>query len=163
MSHAQSFPPVVRPDCRLLILGSLPGAASLAAGRYYAHPRNRFWHLLGAVLETDLEAQPYETRLETLLAARIGLWDVVGAAHRPGSLDSAIRNAAANDLAALIAALPALRAIAFNGQKSHALGTRQLAGIGLPLIRLPSSSPANASMPLAAKCDQWRALRRFLG
>lgn len=162
MSVAQSFPPVVRPDCRLLILGSLPGAASIAAGRYYAHPRNRFWQLMGAVLETDLEAQPYETRLETLLGAGVGLWDVVGAAHRPGSLDSAIRQAQANDLATLVAGLPGLRCVAFNGAKSHALGGPLLAGSDLPLIRLPSSSPANAGIPFDIKRERWRALRAFL-
>lgn len=162
MSRAASFQPVVRTDCRLLILGSLPGAASLAAGRYYAHPRNQFWYLLGAMLETDLEAQPYGTRLETLKAAGVGLWDVVGTAHRPGSLDSAIRNAAANDLTALIVTLPHVRAVAFNGAKGHALGSRLLAGTGLPLIQLPSSSPANASIPIETKLERWRALRAFL-
>lgn len=162
MSQAQSFPPVVRPDCRLLILGSLPGAASLAAGRYYAHPHNRFWQLMGVVLETDLEARPYEARLETLLAAGIGLWDVVASARRPGSLDSAIRGALANDLAALVESLPDLRAVAFNGAKSHALGSRLLGPIGLPLLRLPSSSPANAGIPLADKLDRWASLRAWL-
>ena len=162
MSLKRAFDPVADAHTRLLILGSLPGAASLAAGRYYAHPRNRFWYLLGAVLETDLEAQSYGTRLETLQAAGVGLWDVVGAAHRPGSLDSAIRNAAANDLSALIVTLPHVRAVAFNGAKSHALGCRLLAGTGLPLIQLPSSSPANASIPLETKLERWRALRAFL-
>ncbi len=162
MSVAQSFPPVVRPDCRLLILGSLPGAASLAATRYYAHPRNRFWQLMGAVLGTDLEAHPYETRLEILLAAGIGLWDVIGTAHRPGSLDSAIRNAEANDLTTLVGTLPQLRAIAFNGAKSHALGAPLLAASGLPLVRLPSSSPANARLAIGDKAAAWRALRAIL-
>ncbi len=162
MSLAQSFPPVVQPDCRLLILGSLPGAASLAAGRYYAHPRNQFWKLMGAVLETDLEAQPYEARLETLRAAGIGLWDVIGSAQRPGSLDSAIRNAEANELEAMVAALPDLRAVAFNGAKAHALGNPLLAGSGLPLIPLPSSSPANARLPFEAKAALWRALKAWL-
>jgi hypoxanthine-DNA glycosylase len=162
MSRASSFPPIVRADCRLLILGSLPGAVSLAAGRYYAHPRNRFWQLMGAVLETDLEAQPYDARLEILLAAHIGLWDVVDTAHRPGSLDSAIRNAEANNLARLVANLPCLRAVAFNGAKSYKLGVPLLAGTGLPLIHLPSSSPANAGQPIAIKLDRWRALTEWL-
>lgn len=162
MSRAQSFPPVVQPDCRLLILGSLPGAASLAAGRYYAHPRNQFWKLMGTVLETDLEAQPYETRLETLTVAGIGLWDVIGSAHRPGSLDSAIRNAEPNPLAALVKSRPALRAIAFNGGKAHALGSRLLATSGLPIIQLPSSSPAHARLAFAAKLECWLALRPFI-
>jgi TDG/mug DNA glycosylase family protein len=162
MTLSRSFPPVVRANCRLLVLGSLPGAASLAAGRYYAHPRNRFWQLMGAVLETDLEAQPYDARLESLLAAHIGLWDVVGTAHRPGSLDSAIRAVQANDLANLVANLPQLHAVAFNGAKSHALGAPLLAGSCVSLIRLPSSSPANAGIPFDVKRERWRALRTFL-
>jgi hypoxanthine-DNA glycosylase len=162
MSRAQSFPPVVRPDCQLLILGSLPGAASLAVSRYYAHPRNRFWHLMGAVLEVDLPGQAYEARLETLMAAGIGLWDVVESALRPGSLDSAIRNAEANNLAELAAGLPRLRAVAFNGARSHALGSRLLAGTALPLIQLPSSSPANARMSAADKAAHWLRLRPFI-
>lgn len=162
MSAARSLPPVVRLDCRLLVLGSLPGAASLAAARYYAHPRNRFWQLMGAVLEKDLEARPYAARLETLQSAGVGLWDVVGTAHRPGSLDSAIRNAQANDLEQLMATLPRLRAIAFNGAKSHALGTGLLGHLPVPRIRLPSSSPANARMPHDAKLAAWISLRPFL-
>ncbi|MFY7850813.1 MAG: DNA-deoxyinosine glycosylase, partial [Brevundimonas sp.] len=71
------------------MLGSLPGEASLAAGRYYAHPRNAFWRLMGEVLGEDLQARDYEDRLATLIRHRVGLWDVVGEATRPGSLDTA--------------------------------------------------------------------------
>ncbi len=162
MTLSCAFPPVVRADCRLLVLGSLPGAASLAAGRYYANPRNRFWQLMGAVLDTDLEAQPYETRLETLLAAGVGLWDVISSAHRPGSLDSAIRSVEANDLTELAAGLPNLRAAAFNGAKAFAIGSRRLAGTDLPMICLPSSSPANARLSYAAKARAWEGLRPAL-
>jgi len=147
---------------RLLILGSLPGAASLAAGRYYAHPRNQFWRLIGAVIEHDLAALPYQDRLETLLARRIGLWDTVAAAIRPGSLDAAIELHAASDLAGLTAGLPELRAIGFNGGAAARIGRRQL-GEQAPwaLIDLPSSSPAFTAA-FETKVETWAALRRYL-
>ena len=157
------FPPVTRPDTRLLVLGSLPGAVSLAAGRYYAHRRNLFWRLIGAVIGRDLAPLDYEARLEALLDAGIGLWDTVAAATREGSLDADIRLHAASDLAALAAALPELRAIAFNGATSARIGRRQLAGVcGLALIDLPSSSPAYASLEFARKREAWLGLRAYL-
>ncbi|MFN3946012.1 MAG: DNA-deoxyinosine glycosylase [Allosphingosinicella sp.] len=160
----RSFPPVVRPDSRLLILGSLPGVRSLAQGRYYAHPRNQFWRLAGAVAEReDLPALGYEARLDALLDAGIGLWDTVGAARRQGSLDTAIRLEAANDLAALIAALPRLRAIGFNGGTSSRIGRVALGGTsdGIALVDLPSSSPAY-TLPFDEKRARWMALAAFL-
>ena len=166
MTASASFAPHVHTDTRLLILGSLPGTASLAARQYYAHPRNQFWRLLGSAIGQELATIPYPKRLKTLAAHRIGLWDVVKSAHRRGSLDSAIRNAENNDLATLIASLPDLRAIAFNGGTAHSIGTRQLMGQltaqGLPAIRLPSSSPAYAAMAFEAKRDAWLALRDHL-
>jgi double-stranded uracil-DNA glycosylase len=158
-----SFAPVADEHTRVLILGSLPGEASLAAGRYYANPRNQFWRLVGAVIEADIAAQEYDERLETLLANGIGLWDSIGSATRRGSLDTAIRNVEANPLAALAASLPALRCLAFNGAKSADVGTSQLAGAGeFACIRLPSSSPAHAALTFQAKLDQWKTLRKFL-
>ena len=157
------FPPVIREDTRLLVLGSLPGAVSLAQQRYYAHPQNQFWRLIGAVIERDLVPLGYEDRLETLLEARIGLWDTVAAATRKGSLDADIRLHAASDLAALAATLPDLRAIAFNGGTSARIGRRQLAGVdAIDLIDLPSSSPAYAVKGLAKKLETWRRLRAYL-
>jgi hypoxanthine-DNA glycosylase len=161
-SRKSSFPPVVAPDTRVLILGSLPGERSLAERRYYAHPQNRFWHLVGPVIAVDLVSLPYEERLAALLQANVGLWDTVASALRQGSLDTAIREAEHNELALLAASLPELRAVAFNGAKSAALGTRLLTGCGLAFIPLPSSSPANASIPLAEKEKLWGALREFL-
>src|SRR6187200_1781008 len=111
-----SFPPVVAPNTRLLILGSLPGEKSLAVQRYYAHPQNRFWHLIGKVISTELEPLDYEERLAMLLAAKVGLWDTVASARRRGSLDAAIREAEHNPLAELAASLPELRAVGFNGR-----------------------------------------------
>ena len=157
-----SFPPVVAPDTRLLVLGSLPGEKSLAAQRYYAHPQNRFWHLMGKVIGVALEPLDYEERLEALLAARVGLWDTVASAQRTGSLDASIREAQHNPLAELAASLPELRAVGFNGKTSARIGMPQLAHTGLALIPLPSSSPAHASMRLAEKEKLWDQLREFL-
>jgi hypoxanthine-DNA glycosylase len=162
-SHA--FAPVVGDGVRVLVLGSLPGTASLAAGQYYAHPRNAFWRLIGAVIGANLAALPYPERLAALTAARVGLWDVVASAERPGSGDAAIRQAEAADLEALVARLPALRAIGFNGATAARIGRRQLGkpGMGLTLLDLPSSSPAHAGMPFAAKLARWKALGGYLG
>ncbi len=148
---------------RVLILGSLPGEASLAAGRYYAHPRNLFWQLAGAVVgREDLPSLGYEDRLAELLAAGIGLWDTIASARRTGSLDTAIRAAEAAPLRELVAALPNLHAVAFNGAAAARIGRPALAGTGLELIDLPSSSPANAAIPAAIKRARWLALRQFL-
>lgn len=157
------FPPVTRPDTRLLLLGSLPGAISLAEQRYYAHPQNLFWRLMSAVIGHDLVGLTYEDRLEALLDARIGLWDTVAAATREGSLDAAIRLHEASDLAALAATLPELRAIAFNGATSAKIGRRQLGPAPcLALIDLPSSSPAYASLSFEKKRDAWLQLAAYL-
>lgn len=157
------FAPLVRPDTRLLILGSLPGAMSLAEGRYYANPRNQFWRLVGAVVDRPLESLDYGARLDTLLALGIGLWDTVASARRRGSLDADIRLHAASDLAGLAARLPQLRAIAFNGGTSARIGRRRIGAHGdrLTLIDLPSSSPA-LTMPFDAKRALWAALRPFV-
>lgn len=144
-----------------MLLGSLPGEASLAAGRYYAHPRNQFWRLMAAVTGRPLVEADYETRLAMLAEAGVGLWDIVHSAERTGSLDTAIRDHRVNALADLAARLPNLRAIAFNGGTAAAIG-RRLPGIGdYTLIDLPSSSPA-LTRPLADKLAAWRALARWL-
>jgi len=162
VTRKSSFRPVVAPDTRVLVLGSLPGERSLAAGRYYAHPQNRFWHLLGRVIGVELARLDYEDRLMALRAAKVGLWDTVASAHRVGSLDAAIREAEHNPLADLARSLPELRAVGFNGQASARIGMPQLAGTDLALIPLPSSSPANASIPLADKEKLWSRLGDFL-
>ncbi len=157
------FPPVVRPDTRLLLLGSLPGAVSLAQRRYYAHPRNQFWRLVGAVIGRELVPLDYEARLEALLEAGVGLWDTVAAATRRGSLDADIRLHAASDLAALAATLPDLEAVGFNGGTSARIGRAQLAQApaGIDLVDLPSSSPAY-TLPFERKLERWRRLGAYL-
>jgi hypoxanthine-DNA glycosylase len=157
----RSFPPVADERTRLLILGSLPGEESLARARYYANPRNQFWRLTGAVIGKDLEPLDYEERLAALLAAGVGLWDVVAAASRSGSLDTAIRGHSANDLKALAARLPALKAVAFNGGTSARIGLKQLAGLPLRLVPLPSSSPA-LTLAFEDKLRRWMEVRPFV-
>ncbi|MDO9586510.1 MAG: DNA-deoxyinosine glycosylase [Brevundimonas sp.] len=162
MSFKRAFDPVVDASTRLLILGSLPGDASLKAGQYYGHPQNGFWPLVGGVIGVDLAALPYPERLETLKSAGVGLWDVIASARRPGSLDGAIRDAEAADLNRLIDSLPALKAVAFNGGTAARLGRRNLRPRPhIDLISLPSSSPAY-TRPLAEKAAAWAMLASFV-
>ena len=157
-----SFAPVSHDDARLLVLGSLPGEASLAAARYYAHPQNQFWRLMGAVTGEPLADMAYEARLAALIEAKVALWDVVASATRKGSLDTAIRNVTHNALAALVARLPDLRLIAFNGQRATSIGTRALgADCSVPTLTLPSSSPAH-TLAFEAKEAAWIQLRMGL-
>ena len=163
MTLKASFPPVVAPDTRVLVLGSLPGEASLAARRYYAHPQNQFWTLMSPVVGADLRALGYEARLGALLAAGVGLWDVVATARRQGSSDAAIRDLTGNDLAGLAGSLPRLRAIGFNGATAYRHGLRQLgaAAARYTIIALPSSSPLH-TVGVAAKAATWAALAEHL-
>ena len=155
----RSMAPVGSGDAVLLLLGSLPGEASLAAQRYYAHPQNQFWRLLGYALGEPLAELAYDARLARLAARGIALWDVVGEARRQGSLDGAIRGARANALAHFVAGHPRLGAIGFNGQTAARLGRAALAGLEpLPaLVDLPSSSPAY-TLAFTAKAARWAAL-----
>ena len=162
MNRKIAFDPVVDANTRLLILGSLPGEKSLAARRYYAHPQNQFWRLVGGVIGRELEVLDYHARLQALLTAGIGLWDTVASATRRGSLDAAIREAEHNPLSELVVTLPELRAVAFNGGTSARIGTALLAGSACALVPLPSSSPAYAAMPFAEKLRLWRAIGDFL-
>lgn len=162
MTRKAGFDPVVDASTRLLILGSLPGDASLKAAQYYGHPQNAFWRLIGGVIGLDLAALPYDDRLAALKAAGVGLWDVIASAERPGSLDAAIRRPEAADLRGLVAGLPDLRAVAFNGGTAARLGRAMLAdAAGVSLIALPSSSPAHAR-PFAEKAAAWAVLARSL-
>lgn len=162
MIRKASFAPVVRADTRVLVLGSLPGERSLAEGRYYAHPRNLFWQLLGPVLGVDLAALEYRRRLEALLDGGIGLWDTVASARREGSLDASLRAVEGNPLSDLVQRLPRLRAVAFNGKAAARIGSPQMAQSGIARIVLPSSSPAHAAVSQADKAQAWLALREFL-
>lgn len=163
MSVKFGLPPIAREDARVFILGSLPGDASLAARRYYAHPTNQFWRLVGRAIGEELHSLPYEERLERLVVHQIGLWDVIASASRPGSLDQAIREAQHNRIEHLLHDFRGLRALAFNGSAAAAVG-RKLIGKPPPhvaLVDLPSSSAAN-TRAFADKARAWEALRLFL-
>jgi hypoxanthine-DNA glycosylase len=148
--------PIVSENTVMLILGSFPGARSIAQQQYYAHPQNQFWRILQAIWPDNLlpmGPDSYQMRSEWLLAHGLGVWDVYARCRREGSLDAAIRDAVPNDIASL--RLPALAAIAHNGGESfrHARHTRTL---GVPVHRLPSSSPAHASWSFERKAAAWR-------
>ncbi|MGL4543735.1 MAG: DNA-deoxyinosine glycosylase [Polymorphobacter sp.] len=162
MTRSASFAPIVDAGTRLLIVGSLPGRESLARQRYYAHPRNQFWALIGAVIGVDLVPLAYHDRIAALGRQHVGLWDVIASAARIGSLDSAIRDHKPNDLATLVGSLPALRGIGFNGAAAFRLGAPAISAAGVAVVALPSSSPAHARMSLAAKCLTWSQLAAFL-
>lgn len=147
----------MQPDARLLIMGSFPGEASLAAQQYYAHPRNQFWRLLSGVLDDDLASLAYEARIAKLARHRIGLWDVIIECEREGSLDSAIRRAQAADFALLHDGFPELATIAFNGKTSGKFAP-QFEAAGFRTVILPSSSPAYAQLSFEQKLVRWRAL-----
>ncbi len=148
--------PVVSRRTRLVVLGSFPGEASLRAQQYYGHPRNHFWPLLGAIWGVDLAALPYAERLTAIDRRGVGLWDVHARCRRAGSLDTSIRDAEGNDLARLVALAPKLALVAHNGGES-ARASRRVEALGLPALRLPSSSPANASWSFERKLAAWRA------
>ena len=150
------LPPLVSPTTRVLILGSFPGVRSLQAQQYYGHPQNQFWKILQAIWPSSPDgicASSYEKRSAWLLERGLGVWDVYASCQREGSLDTAIRDAVVNDIAGL--QLPQLQAIAHNGGESykHARHTQTL---GVPVYKLPSTSPANASWTFERKLTAWR-------
>ena len=158
MTIKRSMPPAGAPNARLLILGSLPGEASLRAQQYYAHPQNQFWRLLGGAIGEELHGLAYDRRIGRLEARGILLWDVVAEAVRQGSLDASIRSASANALDRFVAERPQLRAVAFNGRTAAAIGRRAVGDLHrLRLIDLPSSSPA-FTLSLTEKAERWAVL-----
>jgi len=162
------LPPIVGPGTRVLVLGSFPGRASLAAQQYYGHPQNHFWPILAALWPQHALPDAYAARCDWLLVRGLGLWDVYAACEREGSLDTSIRNARINDFAGLLIRAPGLAAIAHNGGESfrHARAVRAGMGLdaqaGIASLRLPSTSPANASWSLEQKRKAWaEALATF--
>jgi hypoxanthine-DNA glycosylase len=152
----QGLAPVIARHSRLVVLGSFPGEASLRAQQYYGHPRNHFWPLLSAIWGVDLVAVPYAQRVAEARRRGLGLWDIYARCRREGSLDQAIEDAEFNDLASLRRRAPSLKLVAHNGGES-ARAMKQVQALGLPVLRLPSSSPANASWSFDRKLQAWRA------
>jgi double-stranded uracil-DNA glycosylase len=158
-----SLAPVVAPDCRVLILGSMPGELSLERGEYYAHPRNRFWPVMGELFGARPELD-YATRLARLHAAGVGLWDVLRHCVRSGSLDTSIVRGSEvpNDFESLLGAVPSLRTVALNGAKAAQTFRRSVVPVltaeqaqRLTLLDMPSTSPANASRSLRDLVQAW--------
>jgi len=148
--------PVIATGTRLVVLGSFPGVASLRAQQYYGHPRNQFWPVLSAIWGVDLVAMGYAQRLAEAKRRGLGIWDVYASCRREGSLDSAIEAAEPNDLTSLRRLAPGLRAVAHNGGESaRAMAVTRT--LGVPVLRLPSTSPAHASWSFDRKLAAWRA------
>ena len=163
----QGLPPLIHAQTRVIILGSFPGVRSLQSQQYYAHPQNQFWRLVFSIISAssphEICADSYENRSKRLLDAGLGCWDVYASCERQGSLDSAIRHAQLNDLGQLKQLCPQLQAIAHNGGESHS-HAKHTQALGLPVYKLPSSSPANASWSFERKLAAWRqALSPHLG
>jgi len=155
MSLLKGLPPIIDERARVLILGSFPSAASLAAGQYYAHRQNQFWRILAAITRMPLVELDYPSRLEAVRAEGIGIWDVYGACRRQGSLDAAIREGEPNDFLTLKAKAPRLGRFCFNGRTPGRFAPR-LAALGFQTVVLPSTSPAHAGMSFEAKLAAWR-------
>jgi len=161
---AMGFPPIENPNARVLILGSMPGIASLRAGQYYAHPRNQFWPIMGALLGHNLAELAYPERVQCLIDAGIALWDVLQSCQRPGSLDADIAPASiiANDFATFFARHPAITHVYFNGTAAERHFNQRVRPLlqtrPLHYLRLPSTSPAHAALNYPAKLDAWRVL-----
>ena len=167
MAEVQSFEPVIGHCPRVIILGSMPGVASLEAVQYYAHPRNAFWPIMGALFDIDADAD-YDSRINQISEKPLILWDTLRSCRRPGSLDSNIDLASArpNDFPGLLRRYLEIRAVCFNGAASEKY-FRQLVlpGLdlgGIALIRMPSTSPANAGMSYRQKLDAWRQILDYL-
>jgi hypoxanthine-DNA glycosylase len=156
----RGLPPVVDANTRVLVLGSFPGVASLAARQYYAHPRNHFWPIMAAILDEPLTDLPYAARLERMSARGVGLWDIIVACHRKGSSDGAIRNAERGEVRRIHRIAPSLAVVCFNGNTA-ATAEPVWREAGYATLRMPSTSPAY-TRPFEEKLAGWRALERWL-
>ena len=161
-ARISSFPPVIGHRPRVLILGSIPGVASLVAQEYYAMPRNAFWPIMGELFGARFELA-YQQRLDVLTASRVALWDVLGSCVRPGSLDSSIdtHSAAVNDFSQMLTDHPTIQRIFFNGKKAAEMYRRYVLPlydsitVDIPCSTLPSTSPAHAAMSFGEKLSAW--------
>jgi len=161
------LPPIESAGARVLILGSLPGVESVRQQQYYAHRQNLFWKILPIVLN-EPAADDYAARVEMLKRHHVALWDVLHSSFRAGSLDTAIRPGSErpNDIGGLLARHPAIRTVFLNGQKAGSLFDRFITPtLRRPITKivLPSTSPANAGIPIATKLERWSAVREAIG
>ncbi|WOV90212.1 MAG: DNA-deoxyinosine glycosylase [Candidatus Zeuxoniibacter abyssi] len=167
MKRITGLPPVLPKRLRLLILGSMPGVASLAAQQYYAHPQNAFWPIFLKLANADNDITDYDARIAALKKTGVGLWDVLASCHRRGSLNSAIQNEKANDIAALLLRHKSINVIALNGGKAFNsfrlyVKVPQARLENLQIFALTSTSPANAGKTRAQKLADWQVIAKFL-
>ena len=159
--RCESFPPIVGLKPKILILGSMPGSKSLAQFEYYAHPQNLFWRIIENAFSCPFES-PYEQRVACLKSHKVAVWDVLASCHRKGSLDRAIEHAVVNPLEEFIAENPSVEKILFNGQTAFKQFDKKFPNWTGPLYEiLPSTSPANASIPREQKMAQWAQALHF--
>jgi double-stranded uracil-DNA glycosylase len=167
VTPVRSFAPIAAPNARVLILGSMPGRASLAASQYYAHPRNRFWHILGELLGFD-PGRVYQERVQALQSAGIALWDVLASCVRPTSMDADIDadSLIVNDFETFYGQHRRVAQVFFNGATAAECYRRQMLprvrSMAIEYHRLPSTSPAHAGISYHAKLEAWRAIARAL-
>ena len=165
MTYIVSFPPISGPDAQVLILGSMPGAMSLRLQQYYGHPQNAFWRIVGEILGFDATLG-YAQRTAVLVERKVAVWDVLEACIREGSLDSAIDKSSivAHDFAGFFARHPDIQRVCFNGATAESVYRKKVlptlvATHQIEYLRLPSTSPAHAGMPFAAKARAWRVIK----
>lgn len=151
-----SMPPVINDNCKILILGSLPGEKSLQLQEYYAHPQNQFWKIICSILNESMP-NSYDSKKQLLLSHNIALWDVVHSAQRENSsLDSQIKNAIPNDLESLLSEHKNIQRILLNGGKSNSLFRKHFKHLDIEAVSVPSTSPAYASMCIEEKINLWK-------
>lgn len=162
MQKISSFPPIINENSKILILGSIPGVKSLEMQQYYAHPQNKFWKIICEIFNEEFTTN-YQQRIEILEKHHIALWDVIDTCERKGSLDSEIRNEEANKIEELLQNFPNIKAIFCNGQKSHK-NLQKILGkkFRMPIIVLPSTSPAYAGLKYEEKLLSWQEIQNHI-
>ena len=162
MQKISSFPPIIKKDSKILILGSIPGVKSLEMQQYYAHPQNKFWKIICEIFNEEFTTN-YQQRIEILEKHHIALWDVIDTCERKGSLDSEIRNEEANKIEELLQNFPNIKAIFCNGQKSYK-NLQKILGkkFRMPIIVLPSTSPAYAGLKYEEKLLSWQEIQNHI-
>lgn len=166
MEKIKSFKPIISQECRVLILGSMPGTMSLNQGQYYGNPRNHFWKIIYRLFD-EIEQENYNERLEFLKNKRIALWDVINECYREGSLDSNIKKEEVNNIEELLNLFPSIRFIGFNGTKAFStfkkhVGLNVLEGIDYDLLPSTSPIPGRNIKTFEEKLESWRTILNYL-
>ncbi|MDD5460289.1 MAG: DNA-deoxyinosine glycosylase [Methylococcales bacterium] len=169
MSDLEGFPPIVSANARILILGSMPGEASLLKQQYYGHPRNAFWPIMGALFDFAPELG-YQLRKKMLMENQVAVWDVLQGCSRSGSLDSNIKpeSIRINDFVNFFAEHKLIKQVFFNGKMAEKVYRQRVFPVLYPLFNyleyqgLPSTSPAYASLKLKQKIEAWKVIKQYV-